>query len=57
MTIKRNEKVELTDTEMDLLHRARDLLNEIYHEASDSDICDPADTAADAITDLLDYCE
>lgn len=57
MTIERVEKVKLTDTEKDLLRGARELLNEIYHEASDSEICDPADVASDAINDLLDYCE
>lgn len=57
MTIKKNERIELTDVERDLLVQSRDLLNEIYNEATDDEICDPADRAADAITDLLEYSE
>lgn len=57
MEIVRKEKVELTIEESKLLNNAYALLTAIYREATDDEICDRAETATNALADLLDYCE
>lgn len=57
MEIIHTEKIKLTGDELQLLQNAEDMLINIYQEAANDDICNPADAAIDAIRDLLDFCE
>lgn len=57
--IHRQERLNLTNEEREVLNNARSLLLKIYDEAEaeDSEIWKPANNASDAIDNLFDYCE
>lgn len=57
MQIVQSEQVKLTDGEYDVLHQAYELLKNIRNNATDTNICNRADNAANHISGLLHYCD
>lgn len=57
MKIKKSETIVLTTDEYNTLNKASELLDKIYHEASDAEIYELANKAAYMIADLFECVE